>query len=180
MDVPKALLARLSAVAAVLSGGLRVADAFLPAGVDAQLQQFAYFATDLMFIFALCGIYLTRSHRLGLIGLLGFASSITGLLVVRSFGAGAYLLGATVTLLGVVAMGVVMLVRKAFPKWAPILWITSLIVGVVGLLPAGKNFGVTLAGVIFGIGFVAAGISLLGEARDLPAADSSSPDSGSV
>lgn len=146
-------LLQLSALAAILGGALRVADAFWSAGVAAHLLQFACFLTDLMLIFGLCGIYLSRSDRLGLTGLLGFVASITGLLVVRSFGPSAYLVGASVTLLGVVAIGVTMLVKAAFPKLAPILWIASLIVGLIGLRPVGMNWGVTLAGVLFGRGF---------------------------
>jgi hypothetical protein len=152
-------LLRLSAVAAILGGGLRVVDGFL-ANADAHVQQVAYFVTDVMLIFGLCGIYLSRSNRLGLTGLLGFAFSIIGILIVRSFGQGAYLVGASVTLLGMVALSVVMLATGAFPKSAPILWIASLIVGVIGLPPFSVNWGLTLAGVIFGLGFIAAGISL--------------------
>jgi len=149
------MLLRLSAVAAMLGGGLRVVDAFLN-NTDAHLQQTAYFATDVMLIF---GIYLSVSNRLGLAGLLGFVSSITGLLIVRSFGQSAYLVGASVTLLGMVVISVAMVARAAFPKSAPILWIASLIVGVIAL-PFRLTWGFTVAGIIFGLGFVAAGIYL--------------------
>lgn len=152
------MLLRLSAAAAILGGGLRIVDAFLT-NATSHIQQAAYFATDAMLIFSLCGIYLSRSNRLGLAGLLGFVSSITGLLIVRSFGQGAYIVGASVTLLGVVLISVAMLVRAAFPKLAPMLWIASLIVGVIAL-PFRLNWGFTVAGVIFGLGFVAAGINL--------------------
>jgi hypothetical protein len=157
------MLLRLSAATAILGGGLRVVDAFLN-NTDIYVQQVAYFVTDVMLIFGLCGIYLSRSNRLGLAGLLGFAASIIGILMVRSFGPGAYLVGASVTLLGIVVISVAMLARAAFPKSAPIFWIASLIVGMIGLLPFGINWGVTLAGVIFGGGFIAAGIDLLNPA----------------
>lgn len=155
----KDVLRRLSAAAATLGGCMRVIDAFLgKASVHAQL--FAYFVTDTMLIFGLCGIYLSCSDRLGPAGLLGFAASITGLVMVRTFGPSAYLIGATVTLLGVVVLGVGMLAKEAFPKSAPVLWMVSLLVGLVGLFPLGVNWSVTLAGVIFGLGFIAAGIDL--------------------
>jgi hypothetical protein len=127
------MLLSLSAVAAILGGGLRVVDGFLN-NADIHVQQVAYFLTDVMLIFGLCGIYLSRSNRLGLAGLFGFALSITGILMVRSFGQGAYLVGASVTLLGMVVLSVVMLAKGTFPKLAPILWIASLVVGVIGLL----------------------------------------------
>jgi len=151
------VLLRLSAVAAILGGGLRVLDAFINGNM--RVQQVAYFVTDTMLIFGLCGIYLSRSNRLGLVGLLGFVSSVIGLLIVRSFGQSAYLVGASVTLLGMVAISVAMLVRAAFQRLAPTLWIASLIVGVIAL-PFKLTWGFTVAGIIFGLGFVAAGISL--------------------
>jgi hypothetical protein len=162
----KDALVRLSAVAAILGGALRVVDGLFVSSAAPQIQQLAYFLTDLLLLFGLCGIYFTRSHRLGSAGLLGFVLSFLGILMVRSsaltvFGFSAYLVGASVTLFGVVAIGVAMLIHNAFPRWAPILWIISLVIGVIGLLPAAMGWGVTLAGVIFGIGFVAAGISLL-------------------
>ena len=157
-------LIRLSAVAGIFGGALRVADGLVITSASTQIQQFAYFLTDLMLMFGLCGIYLTRSHRLGVAGLVGFVASFIGIFMVLSsalslFGFSAYLVGASVTLLGVVSLGVAMLIHDAFPKWAPILWIASLLIGMIGLLPVSR-WGVTLAGVIFGLGFIAAGISL--------------------
>lgn len=158
-------LLRLSAVAAILGGVLRVADAFMTAGVAVHLQQVAYFVTDVLLVFGLCGIYLKGSNRLGWAGLIGFVASVTGILMVRGsvlslFGLSAYLIGGAITLIGVVAIAVSMLVHAAFPKLAPLLWITSLIIGLVGLLFPAISWAVLLAGVTFATGFIAAGISL--------------------
>jgi hypothetical protein len=161
----KDALVRLSAVAAIFGGAMRVADGLLIASATPQIQQLAYFLTDFLLLIGLCGIYLTLSHRLGMTGLLGFVLSFLGILMVRSsalslFGFSAYLMGASVTLFGVVAIGIAMLLKNAFPKPAPILWIISLVIGVAGLFPFAMSWGVTLAGVMFGIGFVAAGFGL--------------------
>ena len=157
---------RLCGVAAIAGGGLRVGDAFLAATTAVHAQQIAYAVTDLMLLLGLCGIYLPRRKTLGSVGFPGFVASIAGLVIVRSsglnvFGTNSYLIGATVTLIGVVAMGAVMLVRKAFPKLAPALWIASFVVGLVGLMSPKIGWAVSLAGVIFGVGFVVAGINLL-------------------
>ncbi len=90
---------------------MRVADGLLVASAALQVQRSAYFFTDLMLLFGLCGIYLTRNHRSGLAGLLGFMLSFLGILMVRSsalnlFGFSAYLVGASVTLFDVVSIGV--------------------------------------------------------------------------
>jgi drug/metabolite transporter (DMT)-like permease len=100
------------------------------------------------------------------VGFLGFAASIAGLLIVRTsglngLGSDSYLIGATVTLIGVVGMGAVMLVRKAFPRLGPALWIASFVVGLIGLLSAKLTWAVPLAGVIFGVAFIVAGINVL-------------------
>ena len=134
-----------------------------------QVQQFAYFITDLLLLCGMCGIYLTRSHRLGLAGFTGFVVFWIGIFMVRSstlslFGYSAYLIGATVTLLGAVALGAELLLREVFPRWAPVLWIAALFLGMFGLRPAWAGWSVTLAGVVFGLGFIAAGASLLMEA----------------
>jgi len=161
------LLLRMCAKAAVVGGALRVADAFLTGTKAVGVQQIAYFVTDLMLLLGLCGVYFARRKTLGRVGLLGFVASVTGLLIVRSsglnvFGPSSYLVGATVTLLGVVAMGSVLLVRGAFPKLGPALWIASFAVGLIGLL-TGMMWAVVLAGMIFGVGFAVVGVNLLQE-----------------
>lgn len=163
----KTTLLRLAAIAAILGGALRIADAFL-ANSGIQLQQFAYFATDVMLIFGLCGIYFSRSNRLGFAGLFGFFLAITGILMVRSsalsvFGLSAYLVGAAVTLLGVDLISIIMLIRGAFPKIVPVLWIASLIFGVIGLFGAAIRWAVPIAGITFGVGFIAAGVVLFSD-----------------
>ena len=160
------LPSRLCGIAAIVGGALRVCDAFLAATTAVYAQQIAYAVTDLMLLLGLCGIYLPRRKTLGLLGFLGFVASIAGLAIVRSsglsvFGTKSYLIGASVTLIGVVDMGAVMLARKAFPKLAPALWIASFFVGLIGLMSAKLGWAVALAGVIFGVGFVVAGINLL-------------------
>ena len=160
----KTTLVRLAAIAAILGGALRIVDAFLSIS-GTQFQQLAYFVTDVMLIFGLCGVYFSRSNRLGFPGLFGFVLAITGILMVRSaalsiFGLSAYLVGAAVTLLGVDLISIIMLIRGVFSKLVPALWIASLAFGVLGLLGAAASWAIPLAGVTFGAGFIAAGIHL--------------------
>lgn len=51
-----------------------------------------------------------------------------------------------------------MLIHKAFSKPAPVLWLTSLGMGLLGLLRA--DWGTALVGMVFGLGFIAARFSL--------------------
>jgi hypothetical protein len=166
-NMNKATLVRLAAIAAIVGGVLRIADAFLSSS-GTHFQQLAYFLTDVMLIFGLCGVYFSRSNRLGFPGLFGFILAITGILMVRSaalsiFGLSAYLVGAAVTLLGVDLISIVMLIRGVFSKLVPALWIASLAFGVLGLFGAAASWAIPLAGITFGVGFIIAGIYLFSD-----------------
>ena len=164
----KETLVRLSALAAIAGGALRVVDGLLVPSMSVPVQQSAYFVTDLLLLYGMCGIYLTRSRRIGFAGFAGFIVFWIGIFMVRSstlalFGYSAYQIGATVTLLGAVALGFEMLLRKIFPRLGPVLWTAALFLGMLSLHPAWAGWSVTLAGVAFGLGFIAAGTSLLKE-----------------
>ena len=159
-------MVQLGGAAAVAGGALRVADAYLAVTGTARTQQIAYFITDILLLFGLCGLYLVLRRALGIAGHLGFAAAVGGLFVVRAsslagFGQNGYVVGAAVTLVGVVAMGAAMMARTSFPRLGPALWIASFAVGLLGLISAKISWAVALAGVIFGAGFVAAGVALL-------------------
>lgn len=53
-----------------------------------------------------------------------------------------------------------MLIHKAFSKPAPVLWLTSLGMGLLGLLLPRADWGTALVGMVFGLGFIAARFSL--------------------
>lgn len=157
---------RVCGAAAIAGGALRIAEAYLATTNAVRAQQVAYLITDIFLALGLCGIYASLHKILGLVGLLAFLVSLAGLLVVRAsalfpVGAGAYLIGATITLVGTVGLGTVLLARSAFPHAGPVLWIASLVVGLAGMAPGAPAWFVALAGVIFGAGFIAAGAALL-------------------
>lgn len=159
---------RLCAIGCIAGGALRILDAFPVVTGSARMQGIVYPLTDLLLLLGLCGLYLPLRKTLGLAGALGFGAAVVGLLIVRSaafngLGANSYLIGATVTLIGVVTLSVILLVRGVFPKLAPGLWIGSFVVGLLGLLFSRPNLGMTLAGIVFGLGFVVAGVNLLGQ-----------------
>jgi hypothetical protein len=73
---------------------------------------------------------------------------VAGILAIRF---GFYAIGAPVALIGLVVWSIEALFKGA--RVAPVLWIAALIAG---------PFSVVAAGVPFGLGFVAAGVSMLG------------------
>lgn len=99
-------------------------------------------------------------------GLVGFAVSVIGVLVVRSagtevFGAQTYLIGATVWSVGMVALGVAMLLRGVGSRTAAALWILSLLVGIGGTLLPGQRLSFLIASAAFSAGYIAAGWPLI-------------------
>jgi hypothetical protein len=161
-----ALAYRLAGLCAVFGGLLRVASGFAPGLLEGRALQGAYLATDVLLLFGLIGIYGFSRRPLGLMGLVGFAVSVIGVLVVRSagtevFGAQTYLIGATVWSVGMVALGVAMLLRGVGSRTAAALWILSLLVGIGGTLLPGQRLSFLIASVAFSAGYIAAGWPLI-------------------
>jgi hypothetical protein len=159
-------LFKLSGVAAVAGGALRVADGFTAGVLSEHTLQLLYFATDFFFVLGLMGIYARRATSLGIAGLIGFVVAILGFLIIRSstlnfFGQGGYMLGATVVALGMAVMSVAILIRKNGSRCAAALWLFSLALGIVGAV-SGVAFAGRTAGVVFGAGFIVAGAGLFG------------------
>ncbi len=109
----------------------------------------------------LIGWYGWRAEKLGIAGLIGFVSGVVGILVIRSaalFGPQGYVIGATLLLAGLVAMNGPALIRRDRPICPPLLWLAAFVLGVASLVYAPLAW---VAGTVFGIGYVFAGIALL-------------------
>lgn len=163
-------LYRLAGSAAVIGGALRIATSFVPWDGSAPLEAIA-FAVDVFLLFGLMGVYL--SHRIGL-GWGGFGAFVLAEVGIASivgpdgqaFGIDTYLAGVHAISIGLLLLGVVMLVKR-IDVVAAICWIGSLGAGVAGGLVGQAAAGFLIGGILFGLGFVAAGIALL-----MPAAKS--------
>jgi hypothetical protein len=157
-------LLKLSGFAAVVGGALRMADAFTVGVLSEHTLQLLYFTTDFFFVLGLVGIYARSSASLGITGLIGFIVAILGFLIIRSstlnfFGQGGYMFGATIVALGMAVMSAAMLIRKSGSRCAAALWLLSLALGIVGAV-SGVAFAGRAAGVVFGAGFIVAGVGL--------------------
>ena len=144
---------RLSGVAAVAGGLLR---AISPALADRPWAPMLWLAIDVLLLLGLIGLYARWAGATGRLGLALFVVCVAGVLTVRSQGAvpGAYAAGAAVWSLGLAALGVRLLFVKRTPRIGPALWIAAVPAGLAGPL------GMTVAGVLFGIGYAAAGAKL--------------------
>jgi hypothetical protein len=167
--VTDATLLWLGALAAIAGGALRIAAGVAPSTMDASSRELLYFVIDALLIAGLMGLYLERRHALGWSGIIGFGVAVLGLLIVRSahvrfFGVGGYAIGAPVALIGTTLLGV-SLALHGTQRLAAGLWVTSFVIGLVASFGARESWIPLAAGMIFGAGFVAAGLALLSAGR---------------
>jgi hypothetical protein len=159
-------LLRISAVAAIAGGLLRAADPLFAAlHLDNAALQQIWFAIDLLLLIGAAGIYLAEANRLGVIGLAGALVFLFGILLVRSagvtvLGIGGYQSGAAIALLGIALLALAMLLRRTQIA-ASLLWLAALLSGLASRSGFGAAYLVALSGVLFGLGFAAAGVGLL-------------------
>jgi hypothetical protein len=159
-------LYRLSGLAAVAGGALRIVAAF-PVTQDAVTLQWLYTAIDVLLLMGLMGIYLARAERLGFLGLASFGVAVAALSFIGGpdadpFGFSTYEQGAAALAIAMVGLSIAWLQRGERPIWAPLCWFGSVVVvGAFGLIPALASYGFEAAGVLFGLGFALAGVELL-------------------
>jgi hypothetical protein len=124
-----------------------------------------YLLTDALLLFGLMGIYFAFRAQVGWFGLLAFAIAELGIAsivgpdtIVNGFQT--YMLGVAVITLGITLFAIQMLIRR-LPWLGPTLWLASMLIG-IGLGAIGQvDNGFFVGGILFGLGFVAAGWSLV-------------------
>jgi hypothetical protein len=163
---------RLLAAGAIAGGLLRVINAFTMGVLSAQMLQISYAMTDLLMLIGLAGILLTWRGELQRLGYIGAGIAALGLVIIRGTGFTSIamqgtMIGAGVAVIGVAILGADMLWRRIGSWLAPVFWILSFVLAIWGAL-GGQMALQTLAGILFGAGFVFAGIDVL---RVGPAAD---------
>jgi hypothetical protein len=162
-----AQLLRLAGVAAIAGGLLRIFACFPLIENDVTLE-WLYIAIDVLLLFGLIGVYLARAQRLGFLGLASFGVAVAALSFIGGpdadpFGFSTYQEGATALAIAMVGMSIAWLRAVERPFAAPACWFGSIIAaGVLGMLPdPAPSYGLAAAGVLFGAGFVSAGLDLL-------------------
>lgn len=168
MAITYPFLLRTGACTALFGGGLRFVSSFIPwVEGSAPLEGF-YFVIDVALLFGLLTIYLARAERLGWLGLAGFTIAAIGQAAIIGpdhvpFGIDVYLVGTQLIVAGLFLLAVSMLWKVAYPVWVGAFWIAvpfvSLGLGVID--PAPYGWGYFLGGLLFSVGFVAAGAALL-------------------
>jgi hypothetical protein len=151
---------RLSGAAAVAGGTLRIANTVTWRIFDSHTNALLYLATDALLLLGLIGWYAARARSLGAAGVAGFVSGVAGILVVRSAGlfpGYGYSAGSVLLLAGLVVMTSPIVLRRDGPLTTPLLWAGSLASAVLSVLFAPLA---VLAAILFGAGFICAGLGL--------------------
>jgi len=153
-------LVRTLGLAAIAGGVLRVADSFLTQALPADVLTALYFTTDVLLLLGIAGTYLSRT--LGFAGVIGVATFVVGILLVRAsafgvLGPNGYQLAAAIALSGLVILSADFLSRRTGIASA-MLWLSAFGFGVTGVLGIVPALMTILAGVAFGAGFIVAGV----------------------
>lgn len=152
-------LFRLSGVAAMTGGALRIVSAF-PIITDPIQQQWLWAIIDIFLTLGLIGIYVARSEKLGFLGLASFAIAMAALSFIGGpdadpFGFSTYEQGAMTLVIALIGLSLAWVRAGERPLAPPLLWFAS-------ALAAGlPEYGFMVAGALFGAGFIAAGLPLL-------------------
>jgi hypothetical protein len=152
-------LFRLSGAAAIAGGALRIFSAFALL-TDPIQQQWLWVIVDIFVTLGLIGIYVSRAEKLGFLGLASFIVGMAALSFMGGpdadpFGFSTYEQGAMTLVIALIGLSLAWVRAGERPLAAPICWFTS-------ALAAGlPDYGFLIAGILFGAGFVFAGLSLL-------------------
>lgn len=157
-----AVLLRALAFAAIAGGVLRGFDSFAATLLAAAPLGQLYFATDVLLLLGIAGVYASRRTEIGIAGTIGSAIFAAGILVVRVsavLGPNGYQLGAAIALLGLAILSGETLLRRQSETVSAVLWLLALALGIASTF--GSSALAIAAGLAFAAGFVAAGIEIL-------------------
>lgn len=155
---------RLSGGAAALGGALRVLTSFLlPLSGRAMTL---YLIIDVMLLFGCVGLYEFQRVAIRFLGTLGLLLEILGAVVLIArdlslLSSEAYPIGALLFAVGVDLFAIGSWRSRTFPRWILILLILSTVIGPIGFFTPSLAFLFAASGVLFGIGFMSAGIQVI-------------------
>ena len=160
----KASLMGLGGIAAILAGILRGVASFIPDTTPDVALQLLYFSTDVFILLGIIALYGIQHKETGKLGLWGFLIAIVGILVIRSSraitGVDLYPAGALIFSLGLNILGIRLWLANVLPGWVVGLWVLSILAGVIVYFVPWLNLLFVIAGLMFAVGFAAAGIKL--------------------
>jgi hypothetical protein len=165
----KASLISLGGIAALLAGILRAIASFIPATTPGVALQLLYILTDIFILLGIFALYGGQHKETGKSGFLGFLIAVVGILVIRSSkaiaGVDLYSAGSLIFSLGLIILGIRLWLVNVLPIWVVGLWAFSVLVGIIVYFVPSLDLLFVAAGLMFAIGFAAAGIKLQAVAK---------------
>ena len=160
----KANLIRACGLAAVLAGILRGLSSVVPA-TSPRIMLF-YFVIDVLLLFGSIGLYGFGRDEIGLLGTLGVVLAIVSALILIArdlaiFGESIYPVGALMFAVGLDLLAIGSWKGKKIPRGILVFLILSTVIGPIGFFAGSLGILFPAAGILFGIGFAGAGMTIL-------------------
>jgi hypothetical protein len=157
-------LVRWAGIAAIAGGTLRGVTAVLPA-TQTLAMHLTYLAIDLLLLLAIVGLYAYQREQIGGWGTLGFLLAVlgSGLLIIDDLFSATFALYPIAAVVFALGLGVLTLAAwraHTLPRWITLIWLAAIIFGALGLGVAALHLLFILAGLLFAVGFVGAGLYL--------------------
>ncbi len=155
---------RLSGVAAGVTGALRVLTSLLPPPTGRIMT--LYLTIDVLLLFGCVGLYEFQRLAIRVLETLGLLLEILGALILIArdlalLSSEAYPIGALLFAAGVDLFAIGSWRSRTFPRWILMLLILSTVIGPIGFFTPSLAVLFAASGILFGIGFMSAGISML-------------------
>ncbi|MCG8612072.1 MAG: hypothetical protein MI864_16215 [Pseudomonadales bacterium] len=163
---------KILAAAAMLGGGLRIVSSFFSYDGSEILNLF-YIIIDLCFVLALAGVFAFLRERLNALGRVGLLLTLCGIALIAGpeatlYEVGIYQIGSPVIGVGTVMFSVNLLQNGLLGRIVPLSFLLSFAFGLLSMLMS-VTVLFSIAGIAFGIGFIALGWQLWKGANTLQA-----------
>lgn len=157
-------LVRVGGWAAILAGVLRATASFVSLGSEVERQSL-YFIVDLLLLLSVFAAYIQNHEALGRWGAAGFLTTVAGILLVRSSravpGLDLYPAGAISVAIGWVLLSLEWWRTADGPAFVPVLFVLSVLTGLVGQIVVHAPALFVVSGVIFGAAMLGVGRQVL-------------------
>lgn len=159
-------LLRLSGLAALLGGVLRITSPFFGMLMPDEALHLMWAGNDLLLLLGTFGLWAATRKATEAWGVVALVTMLIGLVLVRSsaertFGPNSYGVGAGIWGLGQAILAATLLATRQGYRLASILWLVSLVLGLIGERMDLWLDGFGWAGILFAAGWICAGLTLV-------------------
>jgi len=154
---------RWSGLAAMLAGLVTAAGPLLGEDRDPALEIMGFLVRATLIAIALVGIYIFQKDEAGVLGLIGAALAFVGNLGMLID----FFIGGSLYSLGLILLAVASLRARKFPRWVPILWMITIVVGFPGFFVESLERTAFVAGaLVLALAFVGAGYTMWSQSEE--------------